>query len=311
MNKIFRNGYLAALALVAMATLNACTDEYEYDAAGDTDNSGAYLSAEQTDIIKTEFDDLSFTFTVERHDTEAAATYKLYASNEAYSVPSEVSFEAGEKSKEITVSFNVPVGTIEDKVVIGVEAEDAYMYGAQSLTFTISRCELLTGSIFYSQLFGGYWPVDVYLYGYNETENSDGSISSSARYMIKDPFSFEELGLGENALNHNIIFSLNQKGTATLTSTNQSLFYVDATISGNPEAVGEAIISGNGTYYKEESMIDAQYNFSAANFVLFPWNVNIGTTRYGFGTVVNALIFPMNFDPIKQQIDPDFVVPEQ
>lgn len=313
MNKIFRKGYTALLAVAVMASMAACTDEYEYDGVGVVDNHGAYLSADQTSLFLTEFDEQKLSFTVSRHDTVDAASYRLYTTNDGIDIPSEVSFAAGEKSKKIEVEFNVPVGTIEDSVVIGVQDEDAYMYGAHSLTFVISRCELLTGGMMYSALFGGYWPIDIFLYGHTETTNADGTKSSTSRYMLKDPCygtehsdnpaeTVDPLGLGELAQNHNIIFNLSSNGKAVLTSSNQSLFYCDATVSGNAEAVGDVLISGDGTYYKDETMVDATYNFRAANFILFPWEFRIGNTGWGFGTVINAVLFPGNFDPITQKI---------
>lgn len=324
MNKILKNSYIVALAALALA-FNACTDEYEYDPVTSVDNSGAYILADETSILRTEFEAQTFSFTVARREADEPGSYKLYTSDEAISIPSEVSFEAGEKEKVVTVNFDVPLGTIEDSVIIGVQAEDAYTYGSQSQTFVISRCEMIANCLFYSGWLGAYWGdtdengdgvagVEVYEYGYTETENADGSVTTKARYLLNNPYNsntveqiLEMAGmsqLGDNKLGHRVIFSISNSGRATLGSGEQTLFHASAEFTGGPS--GDIIVSGNGRYVKEYNVIDSNTGFQAANSVMFPWTMNIGTTGYMYGTNTHAVVFPTNYNPLKQEIDDDY-----
>lgn len=314
MNKIFKNGCAVALATLAVA-FTACTDEYEYDAVSSVDNSGAYILADETSILRTENEAQTFTFTVARHDTTEAKSYKLYTSDTSINVPSEVSFNAGEKEKVITVDFDVPLGTIEDSVVIGVQDGDAYTYGSKSLTFTISRCEMIANCLFYSGWIGNYWDAEVYQYGYTETTNADGSVSTRARYLVNNPYNADIVDqiltmagmrpLGDNKLGHRVIFSISGSGRATLASGDQTLFYASTEFTGGPS--GNIIVTGNGQYIKDYNVIDSNTGFQAANSVMFPWAMNIGTTGYMYGTNTHAIVFPVNYNPVKQELDEDYI----
>lgn len=302
MNKIIKYWQLCIMAVLSVA-FTACTEEYEYDPTTDTTGYGAYMDAStQTSIILKEDDPQQLSFTVLRHDTTSAATYKLYTDYEDIDIPESVSFNAGEKSKTITATFNVPSGTVQKQVVIGIAGEDAYTYGANSLTFIISRLKKVSGAMFYeSGLFfqRATWEVSVYENGF--TRNADGTTSAS--YLIVEPYANEEIasaiGLTENdTKGYNLKFSLSNDGKATLKS-GSSLFYITANVTGDPSIVGDAIPSGDGTYYKDETQLSSGDTFS--NFVLFPWNIAIGKTGYGFTSVsLEAVIFPEGYDPLTQ-----------
>lgn len=301
MNKIIKFGQFCLMAMLAVA-FNACTEEYDYDPTTDTDNQGAYILSDATSLVLTEEDPQQLTFTVARHDTTAAATYRLYTDTEGFNIPSEVSFAAGEKSQTFTVSFDVPSGTVNKQVVIGIQDEDAYTYGAHSLTFIISRLKKVTGAEYFeSGLFYAYatWEANVYENGF--TRNKDGSTVAS--YLVMEPFhdsGFEEdMGLNESeTTGYQYVFNLLSDGTAELISCN-GLFYITAALTGDPAITGVALPSGDGAYYSNPTTLYP--GFTISNFVMFPWNISIGSTGYGFTAVsMQGVIFPDGYNPITQ-----------
>lgn len=300
MNRILKFG-LFVVAVAQAFALTSCTDEYEYDPVAKGDNEGAYILADNTSLLFTEQDGQTLTFTVFRHNTEEAKSYRLYCSDSEISVPSEVSFAAGEESKTVTISLNVPKGTMDKEVVIGVQDEDAYTYGAHSQTFTISCLRQISGCVLYQQLYrstgmnGAAWEINVYEYGVEEKKDDDGNvISSSKRYLIKNPY--EEV-MPVDGVGYNVTFSLAPNGKATC-AAGQTLFNCTPEVSGDASVVGPVYISGGGTYYKDP--VELEPGVSEGNLVLFSWSLSIGNTGYGFGTQINAVIFPAGYDPLTQ-----------
>ena len=301
MSKTIKYWQLCLMAILAMA-FSACTEEYEYDPTTDTATTGAYMEATtETSIILTEDDAQQLSFTVLRHDSTTAATYKLYTDYDEMDIPETVSFTAGEKSKTITASFNVPSGTVQKKIVIGIDSADAYTYGAHSLTFIVSRLKKVSGAKYYeSGLFfnGAEWDVSVYENGF--TKNADGTTIAS--YLVVEPYGNEDvssaLGLTENETKgYNLEINLSNDGKAELVSG--SLFYITSALTQDPTAVGDAIPNGSGTYYKDETSVSEGTVLS--NFILFPWTISIGKTGYGFtATSLEAIIFPEGYDPLTQ-----------
>lgn len=300
MSKTIKYWQLCLMAILAMA-FSACTEEYEYDPTTDTATTGAYMEATtETSIILTEDDAQQLSFTVLRHDSTTAATYKLYTDYDEMDIPETVSFTAGEKSKTITASFNVPSGTVQKKIVIGIDSADTYTYGAHSLTFVISRlkkisdCQIFaTGGVFTG---AALWNMDIYEYG-KVVEN--GAVVSTS-YLVKDPYASDDIGLPEDCIGkgNQFTFTLTPDGKATMGSGTNSLFYCSASFTGDASVVGDLIISGTGTYYA--SPVELTEGFTASNFVLFNWESRIGTTGYGFGTCTHAVIFPEGYDPLTQ-----------
>lgn len=270
---------LAALALA----FNACTEEYEYTPQHDADYSGAYILADETTLILGENDAQQLQFTVARHDSTEAATYKLYTTNSTVNIPAEVSFAANEGTKHLTVNFDLPIGTIEEKVTIGVEDGDTYMYGAHSQTYTISRCKLIEGQTYMESYFftdgqggPGSWLIEMYEYG---TSTNEETGVKTARYLIMEPYLVaEQVGQGYGD-GYNIVFTLDSNGKAQ--TTEQGLFY--DTYNG-----GEVTVAGSGTYYPNE------------NAIIFVWSMNIPALGGGFGAIQHNIYFPTGYNPIPQ-----------
>lgn len=324
MNRIFKNGYAVALAALALA-FTACTDEYEYDPVSpDTGVDGAYISADETTVIFTEDEQPMLTFTVNRHDTEEAQTYRLYSSDESVQIPTEVSFAAGEQSKVFTVNFTLPAGTIGKEIVIGVKGDDAYIYGTQSLTFNVSVCRRVPGALFYTQfvgdgIHGSMWDAIIYEYGKTTTERVDAEgntvTSTKSTFYLKDPYNvavtdddgnplYNEDGtpqtlMGENGVGYGLTFTISSSGRAEL-GENPSLFYADATVTGDPSVVGIMTPEGDGTFYPEGKDVTLETGVTAQNAVVFAWTMLIGDTGMGYKAVPHAILFPEGYDPIEQ-----------
>lgn len=325
MNRIFKNGYAVALATLALA-FTACTDEYEYDpAAPETGAAGAYISADETTIIFTEDEVPTITFTVERHDTEEAKSYRLYSSDEGVQIPSEVSFAAGEESKTLTVNLTLPAGTIGKEIVIGVNDEDAYVYGSKSMTFNVSVCRRVPGAMFYTQFIGdgthgSLWDAIIYEYGKTtsqrtDTEGNPVTITKSTFYL-KDPYNlqatdedgnplYNEDGtpqtiFGDNGVGYGLTFTISSSSHRAELGSNPTLFYADATVTGDPAYTGTIIPSGDGTYYPEGEQVTLEPGVTAENVVVFSWMLQIGDTGAGYNGVPHAILFPKGYDVIDQ-----------
>lgn len=325
MNRIFKNGYAVALATLALA-FTACTDEYEYDpAAPETGAAGAYISADETTIIFTEDEVPTITFTVERHDTEEAKSYRLYSSDEGVQIPSEVSFAAGEESKTLTVNLTLPAGTIGKEIVIGVNDEDAYVYGSKSMTFNVSVCRRVPGAMFYTQFIGegthgSLWEAIIYEYGKTtsqrtDTEGNPVTITKSTFYL-KDPYNvqatdedgnplYNEDGtpqtiFGDNGVGYGLTFTISSSSHRAELGSNPTLFYADETVTGDPAYTGTIIPSGDGTYYPEGEKVTLEPGVTAENVVVFSWMLLIGDTGAGYNGVPHAILFPKGYDVIDQ-----------
>lgn len=325
MNRIFKNGYAVALATLALA-FTACTDEYEYDpAAPETGAAGAYISADETTIIFTEDEVPTITFTVERRDTEEAKSYRLYSSDEGVQIPSEVSFAAGEESKTLTVNLTLPAGTIGKEIVIGVNDEDAYVYGSKSMTFTVSVCRRVPGAMFYTRFIGdgthgSLWDAIIYEYGKTtsqrtDTEGNPVTITKSTFYL-KDPYNlqatdedgnplYNEDGtpqtiFGDNGVGYGLTFTISSSSHRAELGSNPTLFYADETVTGDPAYTGTIIPSGDGTYYPEGEQVTLEPGVTAENVVVFSWMLLIGDTGAGYNGVPHAILFPKGYDVIDQ-----------
>lgn len=308
MKRIAKYWHLCLTAAFVMG-FSACTEEYEYDPTTDTDNQGAYIVPDNPDntglisIVITEDQEQSFTFSVARPDNTQAATYSLYSSDESVTIPSEVSFAAGESIKQLTATFDVPAGTVAKRITIGVSDENAYEYGRHTQTYAISRLRELKGCQMLG--IGGIWVGaalwEMTIYENGTVTDKEGNVVS-ASYLIRDPYNYPEVGLPDDCVGqgNEVVFTINSDGTAT-TGANSSLFYCAASFTGDASVVGDLLVSGSGTYYTEPTTLVE--GFTASNFVLFNWDSRIGTTAYGFGTCTHAIIFPDNYDPLTQTMN--------
>jgi hypothetical protein len=231
MKKLFKFSYIALFAILAVA-LNACTDDYEYDAPS-VNNAGAYLSASKTTMAFTPDLQQTFTFNVSRHDSTTAQTIKLKSDNAKFTVPAEVAFAAGEKTKTVSVNFDIPTGSTE-KLTVSVDSTDAYIYGAQALTFTIQRFNQLAG-LFVSAAMEDQWDVVIYEMG-------------NGGYRIVDCY----------ATGKNIDFTIDSKNVVT----------VKEQAAWTHSKYGVVYVKGSGTYDAKEKKVSMslEHYVSAGSF---------------------------------------------
>lgn len=114
--KLF-NKYML-VALLGGIALTSCSDDDDYTAGPsvDPDCQGAYFSANNTYDYELDPEaSTSFTLTVERTNTANAATINIEVlanSENVFEIPESVSFDAGQSTATITLSFpNAEIGT--------------------------------------------------------------------------------------------------------------------------------------------------------------------------------------------------------
>ena len=132
--KIFnRIVLLAGLAVAAIA----CERDGD-DGLTATQLTGAYFNATQT-AFKVENGESEYTTWLYRMDTAEARTVALTAEAEGFTVPAEVSFEAGEESVAVTITADEPFAYGEEyKITLSIADNYTTPYGPSSYTFTLT-----------------------------------------------------------------------------------------------------------------------------------------------------------------------------
>lgn len=143
------NKFISGLICVAAISLTSCYDEEGGDYTPATPDAGAYIYADATSLVYTADDDQVLTISVGRTDYSEASTVSLSSDNPAFNIPSSISFDAGEKTKDVQVTFDIQGGTTE-KVTFSV-TNGTTAYGASSMTFTITR------DFVWTTIGTGYW----------------------------------------------------------------------------------------------------------------------------------------------------------
>lgn len=137
MKNILRKFSPLALVALAVMALSGCAADDEDFTPGELDN-GAYLYASSTNLTYTPDDEQVLTLNVGRMDSTQAQTINLTSDNDAFQVPSSVSFAAGQSSTTLSIPFNMEIGET-DTLTIKLSKENASNYGADSLTFIVMR----------------------------------------------------------------------------------------------------------------------------------------------------------------------------
>lgn len=139
MNKFFKSTYVLLMGLLGLG-LASCTDEYEYHGAT-AEGMEVYFSNELKSQIELVDGQNSFTIPVNRVNATEAATIPLTftpGEGNIYNVPTSVTFEAGQKEANITVTYDAAEFKYGNYVggTIAI-AEDGYktVYGSSTYTF--------------------------------------------------------------------------------------------------------------------------------------------------------------------------------
>lgn len=150
MNRIFKYS-LTVLCTVFAFGLISCSSDDDYNWA-EKENVGAYFLDTDEDVMFLPGEAQQIPLTLQRKDSTQAGTVKLATNNSKFTVPSEVSFAANEKSKVVYVTSELPQGS-QENVTVSVAEGDAYTYGLHTLTFKIIAPLKYTG-VFVSNKFG-------------------------------------------------------------------------------------------------------------------------------------------------------------
>lgn len=157
---------LAATFALSM-TFTACTSEYEYEPGPSIEegqSGNVFFDDAETTIELMPEDDQSITVTLIRVDSTEAQTVALTNSNaDVFTAPTTVDFAAGERTKDITIKFDIAQGSSE-KFTLAVSEKDAFTYGDTELTFKITRFIVYSG-VFVSSVYGDSFEVDIYRVG--------------------------------------------------------------------------------------------------------------------------------------------------
>ena len=105
MNKIFKSAFVALVALIGL-TMTSCVNKYDYDAA--TASGEQVYFDNSTSKVALSKDATSFTVPVLRVATTEAATIALTSTDESgiFTIPSSVSFAAGENKALVTIGYD-------------------------------------------------------------------------------------------------------------------------------------------------------------------------------------------------------------
>lgn len=198
MNKIFKQSGLALLAIATLA-LGACTSEYEYDPYASIDNSGVYFAApEASSKVYTADAERTLTVTLLRQDSTAAQTVRLTSDTEGITLPSEVTFAAGEGSKKVTMPLTLAPGVTDVKLGFA-DGTPLFHYGLHSYQQQLMMLDDTPVEGIFMSSIAGQMPVEVYLAGndgglikdcYEEGKDILFSVDADGAISVKKQLAF-------------------------------------------------------------------------------------------------------------------------
>ncbi len=180
MKNFLKYTYMVALGVMALA-FTSCTNDYEYDAPSATGQGGnGYLSvASSTDLFFGDKEDASFVITVHRVNSKEAGTIKLVSNDAEVAPQNEVSFAAGEESKDVTVKVACPANS-QKTVTIAVADEDAFLYATNKINYNINVGKQFAAAL-NSELNEGISNVNVFRF---KTQDGDATY----KYVVDQPY---------------------------------------------------------------------------------------------------------------------------
>ena len=164
MKKYINALFIAALAVV---TFTACSsDDEDYTPAEPATGQQVYFSNELAEKVNISTEESSFTVVVNRIKTDEALTVALTATDEDdfFNIPESVSFEAGEATADIVISYNPEAVeynvfhnvtlSIDDESVTTPYGKTAYTFAAgAAYTFTSLGTGTFNDSFFFDEKF--------------------------------------------------------------------------------------------------------------------------------------------------------------
>ena len=204
MKNLFKYTFVALAGLMGMV-FSACTNDYTYDPAT-VSGSQVYFSDQLPTIQEISTKASSFEVEVLRVDTKDAISVPLTVNkpdNSIFTIPSSVSFAAGQASAIIPVSYDptkVEYGNYEDITLSIADANMATIYGLSSYSFKAGATAWVDyGTALYREdLITTFFGVDNIVYevpiqknvveeGYYRLVNPYGKY-----YAYNDPGDFDE-----------------------------------------------------------------------------------------------------------------------
>lgn len=141
MKKIFYSTVFGILATAMLFT--ACTEKYEYTPASNNDGGNVFIVGNAYNVLGYEGNaPLAFKIKLQRSNEKIKENVTLVSDNDAVKIP-HITFEAGEKTKEVEIPFNSPeASTI--KVNVSVKPENASHYGLIKATYILEHYKVYT-----------------------------------------------------------------------------------------------------------------------------------------------------------------------
>lgn len=191
MKRIFKLTYAALVAVLAVA-VSSCTKDYDYDAVS-VSGQQVYFSNESPSTIELSATSSTYEIPIMRIDTTEAITVPLAVTipdGANYTVPSEVSFAAGQKEASIAVTYdpnNIEYGKYDTLTIAINEAGYTTPYGLSSYTFAMGLSEWKSMSSKGTLRDG----IMSYLYGFDEMTwgvEIQENVLTPGRYRVVSPY---------------------------------------------------------------------------------------------------------------------------
>lgn len=145
--KFYKYSLIAALAL--SGALSACSDDIDYTPGAPVSGDEVFFPLTQSEAVGIPFEATSVDIDVNRLVADNAITVPVAAvitdsegedATDIFTVPSQVSFAAGEKSTELTigVDFSKVVAEEDYLITLTLEGDNTTPYGASTRTYTLA-----------------------------------------------------------------------------------------------------------------------------------------------------------------------------
>lgn len=137
------NKYLLALVSVVTFILGACTDSVDYDPASPVEGQGVYFPNTLSGTVELKGAEGKYGFELMRVNADEAATVGLEVKFEnedaasLFTVPSTVSFAAGENKATVAIDYQNLVMDVNYKMTLSVSNGNSTEYADGSKTFTM------------------------------------------------------------------------------------------------------------------------------------------------------------------------------
>ncbi len=154
----------------------SCSDDDDF--APGAQDPGAYIYSDTYDYKFLPDMTQTLTIKVGRTDATAQATVHLDCNNSKFNVPASVTIPAGQKNTEVSVSFDMEIGTSEE-VKIYVKDDHTSTYGHDTISVNVLRdytWQLLGNASITSEFFGGTVSAEIY------------KAKEAMIYRIEDPY---------------------------------------------------------------------------------------------------------------------------